>query len=63
MREGADIIAVFQARTKGGAPIRANLDGEQPTLPAARRREETAERLIEADPDSGFWPDYIPPDD
>lgn len=66
IKQGQDVRAVFQAATKDSAIIRVHLDGGTPTLPpprpepAATQDEPPASR---ADPDSGFWPDYIPPDD
>ncbi|MET0363446.1 MAG: HIRAN domain-containing protein [Sphingobium sp.] len=47
--------AVFQEATKWGAIIRIGLDGEVPVLP------EPAPSAPDEE-DSGFWPDYIPPD-
>jgi hypothetical protein len=61
--QGADVVAIFQAKTKGGAVIRANLDGSPPTLPTIRAIAREQRSDPEADPDDGFWPDYIPPDD
>lgn len=56
LASGIDIRAVFQSKTDYGALIRANLEGATPTLPNPRSlRPKTDE--------SGFWPDYIPPDD
>jgi len=57
MRNGTDVVAIFQQATKTGAVIRVGLDGEHPVLPEAR-----PEPPVPAD-DDGFWPDYIPPDD
>ena len=34
MREGADVRAVFQGKTRFGAVIRVSFDGEEPELPA-----------------------------
>jgi len=59
IKQGADIVAIFQARTRGGAIIRANLDGQPPALPAMTAREPRPA----SDPGDGFWPDPIPPDD
>ena len=65
IRQGQDIRAVFQEGSSRGAVIRANLDGEDPTLPArpARSRPAAEPGHPVADPDAGFWPDEIPPDD
>jgi hypothetical protein len=60
MAAGADIRAVFQRQTDYGALIRVNLEGEEPILPALPGPREV--RDLEAD-DSGFWPDFIPPND
>jgi hypothetical protein len=57
MRNGTDVVAIFQEATKAGAVIRVGLDGEQPVLPEARP---PAPDPVD---DDGFWPDYIPPDD
>jgi hypothetical protein len=63
IRQGRDIVAIFQEKTKTGAVIRVHLDGGTPTLPSPRNavKAPPAERWI--DPDDGFWPDYIPPDE
>ena len=66
IRQGQDVRAVFQCPTKHGAIIRVHLDGGTPTLPPPVPEPLMApdERYAPAaDPDSGFWPDYIPPDD
>lgn len=60
MTAGGDIRAVFQRATDFGALIRVNLEGEEPILPIAR--EPSAEAASKPE-DSGFWPDYVPPDD
>ena len=60
MAAGADILAVFQRQTDYGALIRVNLEGEAPILPVAP--EPSGDSESEAN-ESGFWPDYIPPDD
>lgn len=52
---GRITAAIFQGRHKEGAIIRLGLDGELPTLP-----EPPPESLRD---DSGFYPDWIPPDD
>ncbi|NNM78566.1 hypothetical protein HJG53_16890 [Sphingomonas sp. ID1715] len=60
MSAGADLRAVFQRAIDFGALVRVNLEGEDPILPSARKPRDEANR----EPDeSGFWPDYIPPDD
>lgn len=53
---GVEIRAVFQSKTDYGAHIRANLVGADPTLPHPKSQRAQAD-------ESGFWPDYIPPDD
>jgi hypothetical protein len=60
MAAGADICAVFQRQTDYGALIRINLEGEDPILPAAPEPSRTSDSGAD---ESGFWPDYIPPDD
>ena len=56
LASGIEVRAVFQSKTDYGALIRANLEGEVPKLPRP-----TSSRAMPDD--SGFWPDYIPPDD
>lgn len=66
MRQGQDIRAIFQEGSHTGAVIRANLDGTDPTLPGPNRRaqpDDARSAAGQADPESGFWPDDIPPDD
>ena len=63
IRQGQDIKAIFQQGSSRGAVIRANLDGKDPTLPAIRTRSPSGSEPAAADPDAGFWPDEIPPDD
>ena len=66
LRQGQEIRAIFQEGSTRGAVIRVNLEGKDPALPAAGRRAADAsaeEPAFGADPDSGFWPDEIPPDD
>jgi hypothetical protein len=60
MAAGADIRAVFQARTGYGGLIRASLDGREPILPRPAERDAPTPQ---PESDSGFWPDYLPPDD
>jgi len=60
-REKRSIRAVFQEKTDWGAWVRVSLDGSEPALPSPidiAERDESA-----ADPDAGFWPDFIPPDE
>lgn len=64
--QGQDVRAIFQAATKEGAIIRVHLDGGTPTLPPPPPASVAGHEALhesEADRDSGFWPDYIPPDD
>lgn len=49
--------SIFQGAARWGAIIRIGLDGETPVIPQA-----VPAAAYEED-DSGFWPDYIPPDD
>jgi len=58
IREGREIRAIFQKPTQFGAVIRAAFDGAEPHLPAP----ESESRAAAPDDESGFWPDYIPPD-
>ena len=60
MAQGDDIRAVFQEGNPGGAVIRVGFSGEAPVLPVKRQSEAPVQAI---DDDSGFYPDYIPPDD
>ncbi len=55
MRNGTEVVAIFQSATPGGAAIRVGLDGDYPVLPETKPPP--------SDNDDGFWPDEIPPDD
>jgi hypothetical protein len=55
--DGREMQAVFQEKTHYGAVIRAAFDGETPVLPAAGSPSD------QLDSDSGFYPDFIPPDE
>lgn len=66
IRQGQDVRAIFQCATRDGAVIRVHLDGQDPTLPPPPPEPVPPEDggiRYEADPDSGFWPDYMPPDE
>lgn len=56
VRDGHEPRAIFQSAASFGAYIRVAFDGERPLLPAAPAAQQGAD-------DSGFWPDFIPPDD
>jgi hypothetical protein len=71
LRLGRDIRAVFHDKRPWGATIRLNLDGHEPTMPdpqpeapavagVRQMRQPIGEGV---DPDPGFWPDEIPPDE
>lgn len=60
MVQGEEIRAIFQEAVKGGAIIRISFSGEYPLLPPERPVKASA---LPATDDSGFYPDYIPPDD
>lgn len=66
MRQGQDIRAIFQEGSHTGAVIRANLDGNDPTLPTLTRQvahdADGRSPAGTSDPESGFWPDDMPPD-
>lgn len=56
IRSGRDVRAVFQGETDFGAWLRVTFDGQEPVLPP--------DRLVPpAEPDSGWFPDEIWPDD
>lgn len=57
IEQGRPVSAVFQEKTPWGAAIRVAFDGEEPSLPEPRSSSENS------DADTGFWPDYEPPDD
>ncbi len=59
IRAGREIEAIFQQQTSYGAVIRIAFDGAAPELPAAGRE------MVDDDqqPDSGWYPDEIWPDD
>lgn len=59
IRDGRDVVAVFQNPTQFGAVIRVAFDGASPELPAEHQNCAEAE----SQEDGGFYPDYIPPDD
>ncbi|KKW89741.1 HIRAN domain-containing protein [Sphingobium chungbukense] len=66
IRQGLDVRGIFQAATSDGAIIRVRLDGGVPNLPSPQPDKvlDAEARYSEAaDPDSGFWPDYLPPDE
>jgi hypothetical protein len=56
---GEDLRTVFQSRVKGGALIRVNFSGQNPTLPEPP----ATTPVRKEDPDDTFYPDEIPPDD
>ncbi len=60
IKAGREVRSVFQSPSSFGAWIRLGLDGAEPTLPIPST-EPTAEQA--GGEDTGFWPDYIPPDD
>lgn len=57
LREGHELFAIFQGQTTWGAFARVGVD-ETPTLPPQKEKPNDG-----SDPDSGFYPDWIPPDD
>ena len=66
IRQGQDVRAIFQQATRDGAVIRVHLDGQDPTLPPPPPEPvvpDPGAPVYEGDPESGFWPDYIPPDE
>lgn len=66
IRQGQDVRAIFQQATRDGALIRVHLDGQDPTLPPPRPKplpRDDSGINYAGDPETGFWPDDIPPDD
>lgn len=59
IRAGHEVRSVFQGKSAFGAWIRVAFDGDDPVLPVATMDREGSH----ADPDTGFYPDFIPPDD
>ena len=62
IQQGQDVCAIFQA----SAIIRVHLDGGTPTLPPPPPEPVLSAAALyaqQADLASGFWPDYLPPDD
>ncbi|WP_232307440.1 HIRAN domain-containing protein [Sphingobium chungbukense] len=56
LARGRITSSIFQEAASWGANIRVGLDGEEAVLPEQRD-------ISAASDDSGFYPDYIPPDD
>ena len=56
LSRGRLTAAIFQDRHQDGAVIRLGLDGEPPVLPELPPESPRED-------DSGFYPDFIPPDD
>jgi len=56
LSRGRITAVIFQDRHQAGAVIRLGLDGELPVLPELPPESPH-------DDDSGFYPDFIPPDD
>lgn len=56
IKRGRVAGGIFQSVHRDGAIVRLGLDGEAPTLPDDEPESSPAY-------DSGFYPDYIPPDD
>ena len=68
IRLGMDVRAIFQHQLGDGAIIRIRLDGKEPTLPPPPippppPPEQDEDGPMASDPESGFWADFIPPDD
>jgi hypothetical protein len=72
LRLGNDVQAVFQGPRPWGASIRINVEGHAPTplleaeapAPPPQRERYASDRADEyVDPDPGFWPDEVPPDE
>jgi hypothetical protein len=60
LRAGHELHARFQARTPWGCIVRIGID-RAPSLPPAAKAADPS--IYRSDPDIGFEPDWIPPDD
>lgn len=60
MRTGREVRAVFQGISGSGPWVRVAFDGEEPIVDTQERPPVAA--TVEED-DSGFYPDWIPPDE
>jgi hypothetical protein len=56
IRSGREVRATFQAESDFGAWVRVSFDGSDPVLPLQRT-------ALPSEPDSGWFPDEIWPDD
>lgn len=68
IRMGMDVRAIFQHHLGDGAIIRIRLDGTAPLLPPPPPEplplcEQDKDGRVTENPESGFWPDFIPPDE
>lgn len=60
LREGREVVAVFQGPASFGGWARVAFDGEQAALPVAPTRDDDATVSTKvADDDTGFWPDPV----
>jgi len=62
MRQGREIIAIFQRQTSFGAWIRIGFDGSRPDLPVERHEECARESDFSDVPAPDFYPDEEWPD-
>jgi hypothetical protein len=62
IRNAHELRAIFQCPTRWGCIIRVGVDVE-PTLPDFVPNSTSSTRDSEGDPDYGFEPDFIPPDE
>lgn len=56
IRQGTDVVAIFQRASSFGALIRVGFDGAAPALPRAQESEPI-------EPDDGWFPDEVWPDE
>lgn len=63
IRQGREVIAIFQNVAEHGAWIRAAFDGETPALPSTPARNEGVDEEPREEPDQDWYPDPIWPDD
>lgn len=62
LSEGREARAVFQEATEWGAVIRVAFDGADPVVPPPTLKRPKRDDAAFIDPDSDFYPDFLPDD-